>query len=132
MIRLGASAYLLKNIDATDLLDAISVVDKNGFCYRGNITESYVNSLMLDHHQIESFSNYPIRNIWNSFTWKEQEFIRLSCSELNYKEISKKLNCCYSMLNSLKENVFHKLNVKTRIGLVIIAIKNNLVNQYEN
>ena len=57
---------------------------------------------------------------------KELEFIKLSCSELTYREIADKMFVSPRTIDGYRDSVFLKLGVKTRVGIVLFAIKNNL------
>lgn len=58
---------------------------------------------------------------------REIEFIRLAVTELTYTEIADKMSVSPRTVDSYRENIFQKLNVKTRVGLVIAALKDGLV-----
>ena len=58
---------------------------------------------------------------------KELKFIQLACTEKTYKEIADILFLSPKTIDGYRDAVFTKLNIKTRVGLVMYAIKNNLV-----
>lgn len=66
-------------------------------------------------------------NTFVSLTKREIEFIKLACSEKTYQEIAKEMYLSERTIDGYRESVFGKLNLKTRVGLVIYAIKNNIV-----
>jgi two-component system, NarL family, invasion response regulator UvrY len=55
------------------------------------------------------------------------DFLRLICTELTYREIADQLCLSPRTVDGYRDILFEKLNVKTRIGLVIYSIKNNLI-----
>lgn len=55
------------------------------------------------------------------------EFISLACTELTYTEIADKMCCSPRTVNGYHEQSFQKLNVKTRVGIAIEAIKLEIV-----
>ncbi len=55
------------------------------------------------------------------------EFLKLACSELTYKEIADKMFLSPRTIDGYRDALFEKLNVKTRVGLVMYAIKNGIV-----
>ena len=55
-------------------------------------------------------------------------FLKLVCTELTYKEIAEKMQLSPRTIDNYRDNLFEKLNVKTRVGLVMYAIKNGIVN----
>jgi DNA-binding CsgD family transcriptional regulator len=58
---------------------------------------------------------------------KETEFLKLSCTELTYKEIADQLCVSPRTVDSYRDTLFEKLNIKTRVGLVMYAVKNGIV-----
>ena len=59
---------------------------------------------------------------------REMEFLHHVCSELSYKEIADKMFVSPRTVDGYREALFEKLNAKTRVGLVLYAIKNGIVN----
>ena len=60
------------------------------------------------------------------FSRKEFEFLRLCCSELTYKEIADLMFVSPRTVDNYRESLFQKLNLKTRTGLVLYAIQNEI------
>jgi DNA-binding CsgD family transcriptional regulator len=59
-------------------------------------------------------------------TKKELEFLKLCCSELTYKEIADKMYVSPRTVDNYREALFMKLNLKSRTGLVLYAIQNQV------
>ena len=55
-------------------------------------------------------------------------FLELSCSELTYAEIADLLELSPKTIDNYREQLFKKYNVKNRVGLVLYAIRNDIVN----
>ena len=58
---------------------------------------------------------------------REKEFLQYSASEFTYKEIAEKMFCSPRTVESYRDALFEKLHLKTRVGLVVYAIKNGLI-----
>lgn len=58
---------------------------------------------------------------------RELEFIKHCCSELTYKEIADEMGIGKRTVDFYREAIFEKLQVKSRVGLVLFAVKNNLI-----
>ena len=56
----------------------------------------------------------------------EITFLKLICTELTYKEIADKMHLSPKTIDGYRDQLFLKLNVKNRIGLVLFAIKNKI------
>ncbi len=58
---------------------------------------------------------------------RERDFLKHSCTEFTYKEIADKMFVSPRTVDGYRDALFEKLQVKTRVGLVLYAIKNGLV-----
>jgi DNA-binding NarL/FixJ family response regulator len=58
---------------------------------------------------------------------RELEFLKYAVTELTYKEIADKMCCSPRTVESYRDSLFEKLNVKSRVGLVISALKNDML-----
>jgi two-component system, NarL family, invasion response regulator UvrY len=58
---------------------------------------------------------------------REKEFLQLACSEMTYSEIAGKMFLSPKTIDGYRNSLFEKLRVKSRIGLVMYAIKNRIV-----
>lgn len=111
MIKCGACGYVLKESRPSDLLEAVKVVNEKGV---------FLNDLVSG-KLMRSFNTQDV-----ALSKKELEFIIHCCSELTYKEIADKMNVSPRTVDNYRESLFQKLNLKSRTGLVLYAIKNNL------
>lgn len=116
MLRAGAKGYLLKDIHPKILHHAISEVYKNGFYYTENVTNTLLNSVSIN----EKKSTINLKE-------RELEFLKLACSERTYKDIADEMCLSPKTVENYREALFEKLNAKTRIGLVLYAIKEKIV-----
>lgn len=55
------------------------------------------------------------------------EFLRLACSEKAYKEIAKEMHLSERTIDGYRDSLFKKLNITSRVGLVMYAIRNHIV-----
>jgi len=112
MIKSGAGGYILKESKPRELLFAIKTINEKGV---------FVNEMV---------SGKLLRNAIDDdtpdFSKKEFEFLRLCCSELTYKEMADRLFVSPRTVDNYRESLFQKLNVKTRTGLVLYAIQNEI------
>lgn len=113
MIKCGASGYILKESKPRELLTAITTVKEKGI---------YINELV---------SGKLIRSVTNTdekpdFSKNELEFLKLCCSELTYKEIAEQMYVSPRTVDNYRESLFLKLNLKSRTGLVLYAVQNEI------
>lgn len=114
MIKNGAKGYLLKDTTPQIFYDALkSVIDK-GYFFTEMVSGILVNRIDNKDKKLE-------------FKEKELEFIKRACSEKTYKEIADEMCLSPKTIDGYRESIFAKLEIKTRIGLVLYAIKNKIV-----
>jgi len=115
MIKNGAHGYLLKNTHPADLEKALLKLVQDGFYYPEWASKIVFSSLNSDDSRQEK---HP------KLTEREKEFLKYSTSEMNYKEIADKMFCSPRTVESYRDHLFEKLEIKTRVGLAVFAIKN--------
>jgi len=113
MLRAGAHGYLLKDINPAVLQDAFRDVLEKGFYYSDKITNTVLSSL----HRAEEETVLKDREI---------EFLKYVCTEKTYKEIAGEMFLSPKTIDGYREALFEKLQIKSRVGLVIYAIKNKI------
>ena len=58
---------------------------------------------------------------------RELEFLRLVCTEWTYKEIADRMYLSPRTIDGYRDALFEKLNVRTRVGLAMFAVRNGIV-----
>jgi two-component system invasion response regulator UvrY len=115
MLRNGAGGYLLKGCKPHELKQALDSIVQKGFYYTEYITSKLIKSL-----NPETFQN-PLDLL--GLNDRETQFIKLSCSDLTYAEIADKMCVSPRTVDGYRESVFQKMNVKSRVGMVLEAIR---------
>ena len=121
MLRNGARGYILKDADPKELKEAFDSVMKQGYYYNDNITHKLVSSLSSS-----GYKSSPITDACQ-LTPREKEFLQFACSEKTYPQIATEMKVSERTVDGYREALFKKLQVTTRVGLVISAIKKGLV-----
>lgn len=122
MLKAGAKGYLLKDMHPDILFDAINTVSEKGIFYTDIVTQSLL-KIRTDEKSLEE--------IKQELKERELEFLQYACSELTYREIAEKMFLSPKTIDNYRDSVFIKLNVKSRVGLVLYAIKNGLISDIE-
>jgi two-component system invasion response regulator UvrY len=117
MLKAGARAYLLKNSKPDDLVRAITDVQEKGYHYSEIVSGALLNKINHGNHVVPG----P-----ESLTEKEFEFLRLCCTELTYKEIGIIMKVSPRTAEGYAKQLCEKLNLKSRVGLVLYALKHHL------
>ena len=118
MLRQGARGYVMKNIDPDELKKALDSVMKKNFYLSEEISGKIISGLHKDADRAE---DPP------SLTPREKDFLRLICSEITYKDIAAKMFVSPRTVDEYRNSLFDKLKVKSRVGLVMYAMRNGLV-----
>ena len=119
MLKNGARGYILKDSHPSELKNAIEAVMAKGFYYSEMVTGRLMRTIM-DNDDKEK--NGP-----GSLSEREVEFLKLAASELTYKEIAEQMNLSPRTIDGYRDDLFEKLNIKSRVGLVLYAIKSGIV-----
>jgi DNA-binding NarL/FixJ family response regulator len=114
MLRLGVKGYLLKDAEPFEFEQALQKVSNGEVYYPEFVTRLLVDSI----NQPADSSRLNIREI---------EFLKLASTELTYKEIADHMSVSARTVDGYRDTLFEKLNVKSRVGLVLYAIKNKLI-----
>ena len=121
MLKNGARGYILKDTEPSELKTAIDAILQKGFYYSEMVTGRLVHSISgMDD---EGHGSQQVLHL----TEREIEFLKLACSEMTYKEIADKMYLSPRTVDGYRDTLFQKLDIKTRTGLVIYAIKNGIV-----
>ncbi len=121
MIRAGAKGYVLKDAEPEELKLAFDEVLSKGFFFNELITRKVMQSIS----QLVN-ENSPL-NMFVKLSPRELDFLRRACSEKSYLEIAQEMFVSERTVDGYREALFRKLNVRTRVGLVLYAVKNNLI-----
>jgi two-component system invasion response regulator UvrY len=118
MLRQGARGYIMKNIDPEELKKALDSVIKKNFYLSEEISGKIISGLHKDADRNEDLPQ---------LSQKERDFLRHVCSEVTYKDIAAKMFVSPRTVDEYRNSLFEKLKVRTRVGLVMYAIRNGLV-----
>ncbi|MBL7756718.1 MAG: response regulator transcription factor [Chitinophagaceae bacterium] len=120
LLQSGVKGFLKKDIHPSELKFAIHSVMQSGFYYSHDTTGKLVNLFRSqDGSQV---------NIYKSLlSDQEISFLKLACTDLTYKEIAQKMGLNPRSIDSLRDQMFVKLDVRSRVGLAMIAIRHGIV-----
>jgi len=121
MLKNGARGYILKDTDPKEFRTALDDLVRKGFYYSELVTGKLI-------HAVNNLDE-PEQNLKNLINLSEREidFLKLACTEMTYKEIADKMFVSPRTVDGYRDALFEKLNLKTRVGLVMYAIRNGIV-----
>jgi DNA-binding NarL/FixJ family response regulator len=114
MVKMGVKGYLLKDAEPYEFEQALKKVAQGELYYPEFVTRHLVNNLSRNSEQVK------LNN-------RELEFLRLAGTEFTYKEIADQMCISARTVDGYRDQLFEKLQIKSRVGLVLYAIKNNLI-----
>jgi two-component system invasion response regulator UvrY len=117
MLKLGVKGYLGKDIESSELNQAIHSILNKGFYYTDFITGKLINSIQGP----DSLGSY------DQLSDREKEFINLACTEMTYFEIADKMCLSPKTVDGYRSNLFEKFGLKSRVGLAMLAVRNKWV-----
>jgi len=116
LLEAGVHGILKKDIHPEELKKALLAV-ATGEYYYSNHTIFRIASLFHDKKILE-------RSLLNE---TEIDFLRLACTDMTYAQIAKAMQLTPRHIDSYRDSLFAKLQVRNRVGMAIYAIKNGIV-----
>jgi two-component system, NarL family, invasion response regulator UvrY len=121
MLKCGAKGYILKDSDPAELQSAIHSILTKGYYYSDLVSGKLIHAI----NKIDD--NGSDINTLTNLNEREIDFLKYACTEFTYKEIADKMFVSPRTIDGYRDDLFDKLKVKTRVGLVMYAIKNGVV-----
>src|SRR5690554_798135 len=118
MIEAGASGFLLKDSDIDEVHSALNAVVEGKSYFSQELLQNLINNLKnQDENTKETFD----------LSAREIEIIDLICQGLSNIEIGEKLFLSKRTVEKHRANILEKTNSKNTASLVMLAIKNKIV-----
>lgn len=114
-IALGANGYLTKNFGFEELHRSVIAIAEHGYAYTDD-ADQYLFDL-VERHEID----VP------TLSERERLFIKLAATELSYDDIAGQMRISTNSLKNYRVRCYKKLNVTTRSGLVLQAIRLGII-----
>ncbi len=122
-IKAGAKGFLAKDTNKNELIEAIYTI-RNGYDYFSkSITHLLLNKYIS---KIKGIDNDPA-NIISKLSSREIEILRYWGNSYSNQQIAEKLFISIRTVESHKNHIMQKLNLKTTVDLIKFAIKNNII-----
>lgn len=116
LLKAGVHGFLKKDIHPSELKNALLTV-ANGEYYYSNHTTGKIANLFRKQAGIEKAL----------LTEQEIAFLKYASTDMTYKEIAQAMYMTPRNIDSYRDALFTKLDVKSRVGLAIYAVKNGIV-----
>lgn len=113
----GVKGFLKKDAAPNELKTAIYELATTGFYFRQQAIGQMVQFL----NNSGPNGGKPL------LSEREEQFLQLCCSDRTYKEIALEMQISPSSVDHLRNELFIKLQINSRVGLALYAVKQGLV-----
>ena len=117
MVRNGARGYINKTADPDELYNAIVAIHDKGYYLTDDVSGRFIKHLHEDPDDI------PLPDL----TDKDIQYLRYLACGLGTKEIAEKMEMKTRTLEKHIEVLGRKLQIKSRVGMVMFAVKTGIV-----
>lgn len=132
-LKTGATGYLLKEMDADSLVEAVKVVAEGGSYLHPRVTHNLVKEfrrLAVASGQSvpsQSYATVEVRRPLHLLTRRECEVLQLLTDGRSNRGIGDDLYISEKTVKNHVSNILQKMNVNDRTQAVVVAIKNGWV-----
>ena len=118
----GARGFVLKSDAARDLVAAVEALQSNKTFFTSRVADMVLGGY-LGRSQPTADSDL----IFPSLTPREREIVQLLAEGKSSKEVASHLNLSVKTAETHRSNIMRKLNLHSVSGLVLYAVRNNMV-----
>ncbi len=122
-LKAGAKGYITKETVREELVNAIYTVNTG----ENFLSESISNTVLVNFIHKDKYSDKYSAKDKSNLTNREIEILKLIAEGLSYKEIGEKLFISSRTVETHKNHILQKLELRTIVDLVKYAIKNNYI-----
>lgn len=121
--RSGIKSYIKKDCSAQEIVDSVMETKKGNNFFCGKVLETIQRAnINIEDLDNDAFSCDPV-----SLSERENEIIKLIAEGYTNVEIAEQLFLSQHTVNTHRKNILAKLGVKNTAGIVIYAVKMNMV-----
>lgn len=121
MLKNGVKGYILKDSKPETFKQAMESIKNNDF-YVNELVRNKLINYVTNEEEFHKQSDLLL-----NITETEAHFLQLLCADKAYKEIAEEMCVSVRTIDTHRDNLFKKLDIKTRVGLVVFAIKHGIV-----
>ncbi len=122
-IEAGAKGYLTKTTTQEEIINALKVINEGGEFYSDSVSNILLKSFIKKtQNKVSDTKEQPI-----ILTKRENEILKHFAEGLSNKEIADRLFISIRTVESHKNNIMQKLDLKSTVELIKYAIKNKII-----
>lgn len=123
MMEMGANAYLTKTTDPEEIYNAILTCMEDDFYFNDLVNKAVMGKLL----QKKSVRQHVPATAPIQFNEKEVKILQLLAEDKTTEEISKTIFLSPRTIETIRQNMKTKANVKTIGGLIMYAMRNKII-----
>ena len=123
MMDMGANAYLTKTTDPEEIYDAILTCMNDDFYFNELVNKAVMGKFMKQ----KVDAHHHITNETVHFNEKELKILQLLAEDKTTDEISKTIFLSPRTIETIRQHMKYKTNVKTIGGLIVYGIRHKLI-----
>lgn len=123
LIKAGVKGHLSSDTDRSEIIEAIYTL-RNGYEFYAKAITNLLLSSYLSDKEIDTSEK---ENRQKSLSVREMEVLRLFAEGVSNRAIADQLFISVRTVETHKNNIMKKINIKTTVDLVKFAIKNNII-----
>ncbi len=120
MIEAGVSGYLLKNVNDTELMEAIRTVSKGKLYFSSEVSEKITSMVIKQQKKLAEPKEARL-------TDREIEILKLIANEYSNANIAQTLFISERTVETHRKNMLRKTNNKTIVGLLKYALEKQII-----
>ena len=120
LLQVGVYGFLKKDIHPAELNNALLTVASGEYYYSSHTTGKIASLFRKTPDKPSSLEKALLNDI-------EIEFLKLASTDMTYKEIAQSMKLTPRNIDTFRDSLFDKLDVKSRVGLAIYAVKNGII-----
>lgn len=121
MIESGACAYLLKNSDKSELVNAVRTTYKTGFYISHHVLKAMQAAAATKSRTPAGINALPV-----DISPRERQVLQLICKEFTAAEIAEQLFISVRTVEGHRNNLLLKTGCRNTAGLVLFALKHGI------
>jgi DNA-binding NarL/FixJ family response regulator len=114
ILKFNANGYLHKNCPGDELKGALMKIHTTGMYFSSATTK------LMDEYSKKQ----------KEMTRPEIQFLKYLSEDLKYAEIAQRMNVSPRTIDNYRDSLYDKLSIKTKVGLIMHAIKCGIVNPF--